>query len=100
MAQSLESIYTNIGRLIVKKIPKDWKTAQVIAEERDEGVFDWRGEYSLVNSEKPHKFVVGPQLMRLMMLVRQRIETPDKPAWRKATFTLKLDGQFDMVFDY
>jgi hypothetical protein len=100
MAQSLESIYTDIGRLIVEKLPKDWATAQVIAEERDEGVFDWRGEYNFANEETSHQFVVGSQLMRLIMLVRLRIATSDKPAWRKATFTLKPNGQFDMMFDY
>ena len=100
MAQSLESIYTDIGRHIVGKLPQDWATAQVSAEELDEGVFDWHGEYNLVNGEKSHQFIIGSQIMRLMMLVRQRIATPDKPAWRKATFTLKSDGQFDMSFDY
>lgn len=100
MAQTLESIYTDIGRLIVENLPKDWATVCVITEERDEGVFDWRGEYSLVNAETPHQFVVGSQLMHLMMLVRQRIATPDKPVWRRATFTLKPDGQFDMLFNY
>lgn len=99
MTQSIEYIYAEIGRLMAGKLPAGWTSAQVIAEEVGEGAFDWLGEYS-ITTEQQGRFVVGPEIARLVLLVRQQMGVPGKPAWRRATITLDSDGQFDVAFEY
>ncbi len=99
MTQSLEDIYADIGRLIAGKLPAGWASARVVAEETGEGVFDWRGEYRSAAGQ-PYQFVVGPEIARLVMLIRQQMSVAGKPLWRRATVTLDADGQFDVAFKY
>lgn len=99
MTQSLEDIYADIGRHIAGKLPAGWTRARVVAEAAGEGAFDWQGEYDSAAGQ-PGQFVVGPEIARLVLLVRQQMNGAGKPGWRRATITLNSDGQFDMAFEY
>lgn len=99
MTQSLEDIYAGMGRLIAGKLPAGWSSARVIVEQVGEGAFDWWGEYDSAAGQ-PSQFVVGPEISRLVLLARQQMSVPGKPAWRRATITLGSDGQFNMAFEY
>lgn len=98
MAQ-IETLYQQIGQSINAKIPETWVSARLVVEFKP-GVISIQGYYLPIQAENEKVFLVGPQLTKLFDELRTQLLLAGQPEWNKASFELKLNGTFEIKFDY
>lgn len=98
---SVEELYHQIARHIMRAIEGPWTTATLYAEieEEDNGLF--YGRYKETEQAREEKFFDPHfEVLDLFVALRQQLHKPGTAPWQKASFTLDRSGRFTLDFIY
>jgi len=103
MKRPIEQLYHQLADCITQSIPDKWSEAWLCAEFEDDNGLTY-GRYRRNDSSGILSFNVDDDLYEEMYFsfeqLRDQLKKASGEAWKRAKFTLKRDGSFNIDFEY
>lgn len=99
---SVEELYGQIARLLIRVLPRDWEEAVVEFTWADEDVADTTATYRNEQGKKQplSTFDIGTELDDAFLALGEMMEASDHPRWESAHYHLTRSGAFHLDFRY
>ncbi len=99
MSLPLNDVYLKIGKALANGIGYEWQSALLSVILKGEGALSLEGIY-LDNDGIDHGFSVPDSIFAEVYYLYTEMSKSPKGKWKKMTYKITSDGQFEVNFDY